>query len=266
MRKKYFALFLIASQIIFLCGMVVFHANKLRGSDKIILKTVPYDPLSIFRGYYADLRYDINSIPVEFFRDYAPRNLKGGEEFFVCLAKGKDSWTVQKVFRQKPSGGCTLYIRGKVPWPYVYGSRVKEVFLSYGIESFFLEEKSAKEVDALSRFPMRNWKDEERLRRERIAELDSETQRLYRSGFSGWCFEKWEKELAVLQEQGFITLQAHDAIIKKYKEVFAKIQRFDESITQTVSPAPKPLFVEVAVDQDGYGHPLRLLSAGKEYK
>ena len=59
MKKKYLIAAIILLQLLFLSSMVWFHSVKLRNAVRIQLETVPYDPVSVFRGNYAALRLSL---------------------------------------------------------------------------------------------------------------------------------------------------------------------------------------------------------------
>ena len=53
----------IAFQLVVLAGMVVYAAMPLWTGTEIRVKTVPVDPRSMFRGNYAQLRYEFATLP-----------------------------------------------------------------------------------------------------------------------------------------------------------------------------------------------------------
>lgn len=260
MRRKYFSFLILFLQLVFLVGMIVFQQGKLINSRRILLETVPYDPMSIFRGQYASLRYKINSLPVNLLQDTTPEKIKSGQELFVLLRKQGKYWEAQAIYAHKPKNDNRVYICGRVGHYYNrIGSsyRPQTIDLAYGIESFFLSQDMAERVDRRD-----NWREREDRRKEMAKQLDPETKRIYDAGLSGWWYKKFETELKVLSKEGIISQQAQENIDKKYAAAFKKI----DAIQNMPTPEEKTLIVEIAIDSDYRGHPLKLLLDGKVYQ
>lgn len=95
---------------------------------EITLKTVPYDPRSIFRGNYARLRYDIATIKKEAFDRETVRT---GEVVYVKLKPGANgAYEFNGVTMDKPQSG--VFIRGRIK-----NSRLRDYTVLYGIEALF---------------------------------------------------------------------------------------------------------------------------------
>ncbi len=75
-------------QMIVLIGMLGNSALPLITGEEVKLKTVPYDPRSLFRGNYARLNYEISRIDPEYFSDI--ERLRSGEVVYVSVAPGAD--------------------------------------------------------------------------------------------------------------------------------------------------------------------------------
>ncbi|MCQ9205186.1 MAG: GDYXXLXY domain-containing protein [Omnitrophica bacterium] len=262
MKKKNLLFIILGLQIFFLSSMICFHSVKLSRARRIFLKTIPYDPVSLFRGHFAVLRYEISTLPKELLKDTKSENLRSGDELFVVLKKQGDYWQAESIYKNRPKDKHKLYIRGRLPSYYNYSYAYRKTLnLHYGIESFFLNEKSAQEVDRVNR--RTDWRQVQDLRKKRIEQLDPETKRIYKSGISRWSLDKWEKEFELWVKEDIISKGVKDIIMKKYNSALLKIgevtrnpQRLDR----------KPVIVEVAIDKNGYGYPTRLLHEGKEYR
>jgi len=259
MKRKYFAFLILFLQLVFLAGMVIFQQSKLDNAKRILLETIPYDPKSIFRGHYASLNYKINSLPISLLQDTTSKKLKSGQELFVLLGKQDKYWEAQAIYARKPKNDNRVYIRGRLE--NYYSSRFsyepKKINLEYGIESFFLSQDLAVEVDRRD-----NWRERNVRRKEMAKQLDPETKRIYDAGLSGWWYKKFETELKVLSKEGIISQEAQEKINKKYSAAFEKIN----DLENMSAPEEKPLVVEVAIDSEYRGHPLKLLLDGKVYQ
>ncbi len=107
--------------------------------QEIMLKTVPVDPRSMFRGNYARLKYEISNIPGASIN--SGKNPRNGERVFVTLKKGSDGlYSYQGVSLEKPEEG--LFIRGRVDRrPSKH--KLKKYQVKYGIEAFFAPKEKA---------------------------------------------------------------------------------------------------------------------------
>lgn len=266
MSRKYLVCAIILLQLIFLSSMIWFHHVKLSNADRIQLKTVPYDPVSIFRGNYAALRYEISSLPAALLRGISPRDLKSGDELFILLKEKAGLWEAEAVYAKRPhKNPGEVYLRGRLKYYYWGYSNTapKNLDLEYGIESFFLNEARAKEVDRLNIRQGMNWPERNKEKQRRIGELDEETRRIYNAGIAEWWVNKLDNEADAWVKEGIISAAAREGIRNKYAKALAQIKAIDEELS---SPNQKPLIVEVAVDRNGYGYPVKLLIEGKEYR
>jgi len=101
------------------------------------LKTVPVDPRSLFRGNYAQLRYEISRLPAALYQGSRP--LRENERVYVTLDKGEDGiFTARAVLLEPPVDG--RFVRGRVKSHW----RTKdEIHITYGIEAFFAPKHEA---------------------------------------------------------------------------------------------------------------------------
>lgn len=125
-------------QIVVLIGMVINSALPLVTGHEVKLKTVPYDPRSLFRGNYARLNYEISRIDGEYFSDV--ETLRSGEVVYVSLAPGADGLQhLTSVSLEKPNTGT--FLRGTVDGQYF--SVDQPVLINYGIEAYFAPKEEA---------------------------------------------------------------------------------------------------------------------------
>lgn len=264
------AIAILIAQTAFLASMIVFHNMKLNGARLIQLETVPYDPQSAFRGYYVDLRYKISSLSDNLLKDTRLDKLRGGDRVYVQLRKKGEYWDADAIYRHKPANHGALYMQGRIsPHWFNYGPRYNgkmNIPLDYGIEAFFLNEKSAHQVDWFNIRLGGNWEADQKRRRELLSALDDETKRIQRAGIQKWWLDKLDGELDIWVKEGIITTQTKDLVHTRYAEALEKIRKVEEAVSSERSATQKPITVEVAVDRDGYGHAVKLSVDGKEYR
>jgi len=124
--------------------------------EPIQLKTVPYDPRSLFRGNYARLRYEISDIPVA---DLGARGrIRGGEVVYVRLTPAENGvYEYAGASLTRPESG--VFLRGRTDharrWRWDDSERLH---VRYGIEAYFAPKQKALEL-------------EDRLRQGGIAEI-----------------------------------------------------------------------------------------------
>jgi uncharacterized membrane-anchored protein len=106
---------------------------------EIRLKVVPVDPRSLFRGNYAQLRYDISTIDV---KDLGEQNqFRNGEFVYIKLRPGIDGADVfDGAGLDKPATG--LFIRGRIRSSNGQ-EEVRKCEVRYGIEAFFAPKEKA---------------------------------------------------------------------------------------------------------------------------
>ena len=141
MKKPLLFGLIILGQLAYLGVGIGYHQAQIRAGTRILLKTAPVDPFSMFRGRYVALSYDISRIPTTLFRDADPKQLKQGDAVYVVLAQKGDFWEPVSVHTQRPSSGT--FLRGRLQTN-VFGS---DLWLLYGLESFFLSEASADYIE-----------------------------------------------------------------------------------------------------------------------
>ena len=102
--SRHFALKTLAVLVLLTAALVVMVGMKqytLNTGQVILLKTIPIDPRSLFRGDYVRLNYDINRIRIE--------DVTGDEQFkrhqtiYAVLVKGEKYWQVVSVHQQPPA-------------------------------------------------------------------------------------------------------------------------------------------------------------------
>jgi len=105
----------------------------------VLLSVSPVDPLDIFRGQYVDLRYDIGSIPLDDLGS-GLADPRPGYVVYASLDTTGGLGSVSMLSADRPARG--FYVRGTI-------ERVgaDSIFVSYGIESFFVREGLGPEIE-----------------------------------------------------------------------------------------------------------------------
>jgi uncharacterized membrane-anchored protein len=137
----------------------------LANGEQIILRTMPVDPRSLFRGDYVRLRYEITRLAgdqVSFEVD----DFRAGQTVYVKLKPDQEAWTAASVHGERPAqSGDYRVIRGRIA-----SSRMEEFFpgrrgqdgkwirspretpvrmltLYYGIEAYFVPEGTGRTLE-----------------------------------------------------------------------------------------------------------------------
>ena len=127
----------VAVQAVVLLGMIGLNEQALARGEKVTLLTEPVDPLDLFRGNYAALRYRISTVQV-------PAGMQPGETVYVPLFRAGDVWNGTSAARVPPSEGVS--IRGTV-------RSVTEgtAHVEYGIETYYADEEEAQNLQRAGR-------------------------------------------------------------------------------------------------------------------
>lgn len=136
-KRTTFYIFIVL-QIVILLIMIGSKQFTLYTGKKILLEVVPVDPRSIFRGEYARLNYKISTINLSKMRD-----IKRNQIVYVSLRKAGKFWEAVHVSEKKP----TLK-RGEV---FIIGKKRRGNHIEYGIESYFVPEGKAIEIERIRR-------------------------------------------------------------------------------------------------------------------
>ncbi len=127
------------AQAFILCAILVRAAMPLWVGQEIRVDTMPVDPRSLFRGNYAQLRYDFSTVPG--LQATGENYLRQGEVIYVSLEPGPGG---KHVFGSaslvEPEEG--VYLRGRLQSG---GGRwwSSDLPINYGIEAFFAPKEEA---------------------------------------------------------------------------------------------------------------------------
>jgi uncharacterized membrane-anchored protein len=121
-------------QALVLVAMIGVSERALASGDEVTLRTVPVDPVDLFRGRYVTLRYEISSLEVA-------EGVQPGDAVYVPLYEtGEAAWTGSFGFASPPSDGTS--IRGTVQ---EIAGRSAEI--DYGIGTYFTDEEDARRLE-----------------------------------------------------------------------------------------------------------------------
>lgn len=146
MKRSYKIGLIVCLQILFLFSMIGFRYYTLATGTPVLLKAAPVDPRDVFRGEYVMLEYDISYIKGENLNSEDPQN----KNVYVVLEKGDKYWNPAGVYLDKPGLDINqIFIKGKINY---YDSRRNEYHVTYGLESYYVEEGQGREIEQLKNF------------------------------------------------------------------------------------------------------------------
>ncbi|MFX4262338.1 GDYXXLXY domain-containing protein [Pelotomaculum propionicicum] len=134
MKRSYKIGVIVILQVLFLFGMIGVRYYTLASGTPVLLKAAPVDPWDVFRGEYVMLEYDITWIKGEGLDLDSSRQ----QDVYVVLEKGEKYWQAAGIYLDKPVlAGEQVLVKGDVDY---YNELKGEYHVSYGIESYFVEE------------------------------------------------------------------------------------------------------------------------------
>lgn len=128
--------------------IIFFKLLILTGGEEVLLKIRPVDPRDPFRGDYITFQYDISWIrgKSSFYSLVSQEKIKYGDRIYIPLVKKGNYWIKNgSVNKDKPNAG--IFIKGVIK-DIKWGSDLpEEIFVSYGIEEYFIPENSGRNVN-----------------------------------------------------------------------------------------------------------------------
>ncbi len=109
MNQKVKFIIIVAVQVIFLLGMIASKQFIKDNGEKILLKTEPIDPQSLFSGDYVMLNYNISTLDET--NVAIQEQFRRGQTAYLSLRKGEKYAEPVALASTKPTG---LFLRGKV--------------------------------------------------------------------------------------------------------------------------------------------------------
>lgn len=139
MKRSYKIGLIVALQVVFLFSMIGFKYFTLATGAPVLLKAVPVDPWDMFRGEYVMLEYDITWIKGESLGLESYQQ----QDVYVVIEKGEKYWEEAGIYLDKPIlYGEQIFIKGRVDY---FNEFKDEYHVTYGIESYYVEEGQGRE-------------------------------------------------------------------------------------------------------------------------
>ena len=129
---------LVALQAAVPLGMIAWNEAALARGTAVRLKTVPLDPVDLFRGRYVRLNYTISSLPTT-------GSLRDGDTVYVLLTERADFSSGEFASVRRPQSGT--FIRGRV----VGDPLAARARIEYGIETYYADEDEAPRLEREAR-------------------------------------------------------------------------------------------------------------------
>lgn len=171
MRRRIIFIVIVLLQIAFLIFMIAGKQYTIAAGQKILLKTAPVDPRSLFSGDYVVLSYDISRIDLNKVKtdidssaqryNYQNRRnrIKASNTVYVKLSKkpGEEYWTPDSVTREKPVVKAgEVFVKGRENYIDMV-DKVPVIRISYDFETFYVPEGKGYEIEK----NMNNWQSED---------------------------------------------------------------------------------------------------------
>ena len=142
--NKTLVLCAIVLQIGFVLSIPAIKENSIRAGTTIVVKTIPVDPQSLFRGDYINLNYEFSRIDLNKV-EHESRYFDRGQRVFVKLSKAGSLWEAVSVSSKPPKnkGHNQIIIAGSInSWP-----SQNNISVIYGIESYFVPEGRGRDIE-----------------------------------------------------------------------------------------------------------------------
>jgi uncharacterized membrane-anchored protein len=142
MKNKNLIYAAVLFQCLIIVGLFVKAFYPLLTGEEVVLKTIPYDPRDMFRGNYAVLNYDFNSLDLK----QMPNDLDTlssytfGDVFFLELSKKGDYHEPTGIWTKQPEGKIAMRV-------FFESGYEKSLRIKTGIDSYFTNPVNAKEIE-----------------------------------------------------------------------------------------------------------------------
>jgi len=140
MGKKKIFIVLGIFWLLIIGGFIGYKEFTLRSGQSVKFKVVPVDPRDFFRGDYVILGYEFSQIDSYQVMD-GENNLKIGDTLYGVIDKVVGGYgQINDFYRVAPKG--KVFLKGKIT-----GIFENKLTLEYGIESYFVEAGTGKEIE-----------------------------------------------------------------------------------------------------------------------
>ncbi|OFV96699.1 MAG: hypothetical protein A3H28_05140 [Acidobacteria bacterium RIFCSPLOWO2_02_FULL_61_28] len=137
--RRRLVLAILAGQVLLMVGLIAQQEYRLATWDTIRLPVIPVDPVALFRGRYVRLGYDFLRI------ETTETDWKSGDVIYLRLAPDTGGlWRLAGFGHtpDKPPG--EVLVRGRIRF-----TSTPHLYVETGIESYFLSERKAPQVEQL---------------------------------------------------------------------------------------------------------------------
>jgi uncharacterized membrane-anchored protein len=109
---------------------------------EIRLKTEPIDPTDLFYGDYVVMQYDVQTLSKGLWKGDKP--IDEYEVVYVVLDESEGLYEATGISPEKPQvSDDEIVMKGR----YIYNFNNNEVYLTYGIERYYIKEGTGKELE-----------------------------------------------------------------------------------------------------------------------
>ncbi|SEO21455.1 GDYXXLXY domain-containing protein [Paenibacillus sp. OV219] len=146
--RSFWLIVVVAMQLLFLTGIVLYHYSALWVGKEIRLETAPVDPRDQLYGDYVQLNYKINNADWSKWKAEG-RKAERGDNVYVLLQESGASglYEMQGVYRSKPSHDADeAVLKGRVQ--YVTDETIR---IHYGFEQYYVSENTGKSLEERAR-------------------------------------------------------------------------------------------------------------------
>lgn len=141
-KKRLFYGAVVLQIIILLAVASTFYLTDIFGKE-IHLKTEPVDPTDLFYGDYVILQYDIQTLSEDLWKGNEP--IEKAKKVYVVLNEESGVYKAQAMYPNKPEvKENEVVLTGR--FNYFWDER--SVFLTYGIEKYYIKEGTGRELEA----------------------------------------------------------------------------------------------------------------------
>jgi len=159
MKKNKIIIAIVAFWLVLLLGFIISKEFVFYTGNTITIETEPVDPRDFFRGDYVILSYPFSTIRGSEYKNIQESYIKEGDSIYVSFNRvASDKYIPGDISLIKPNTG--IFIKGKVSYVseeqgyqkdllqnMLPSDIVKIIGVDYGIESFFVKEKTGNQFD-----------------------------------------------------------------------------------------------------------------------
>ncbi|AZN40189.1 GDYXXLXY domain-containing protein [Paenibacillus albus] len=145
---SFWLIVLVAMQLLFLTGIVLYHYSALWVGKEIRLQTVPVDPRDQLYGDYVQLNYKINNADWSKWKAEGRKAERGDNVYVLLQETGTGGlYEMQGVYRSKPAHKSgEVVLRGRVQY-----TTDQTIRIHYGLEQYYVAENTGQSLEERAR-------------------------------------------------------------------------------------------------------------------